>query len=104
MTTPPRGKTQPQITIINGYSGPLETTYVTPAPSFFRFNIDGQGALTIAIGDHRSVPVQIGTPLASSNAILEQIISLYAHAVRSELRQRVTSLEPPFDQVSTTPE
>jgi hypothetical protein len=29
---------------------------------------------------------------------------LYAHAVRSELRQRVTSLEPPFDQVSTTPE
>jgi hypothetical protein len=62
-----------------------------------------QGAPTIAIGAHRSAPVQIGTPL-SSNAILPQLISLYAHAVRSELRQRVTSLEPPFDQVSTIPE
>jgi hypothetical protein len=61
-----------------------------------------QGAPTIAIGDHRSAPVQIGTPLAAS--IFPQLISLYAHAVRSELRQRVTSLEPPFDQVSTTPE
>jgi branched-chain amino acid transport system substrate-binding protein len=34
-------KTQPQITIINGCSGALETTYVTPAANFFRFNIDG---------------------------------------------------------------
>src|ERR1700720_3697117 len=34
-------KTQPQITIINGCSGALETTYVTPAPNYFRFNIDG---------------------------------------------------------------
>jgi branched-chain amino acid transport system substrate-binding protein len=34
-------KTQPQVTIINGCSGALETTYVTPAPNFFRFNIDG---------------------------------------------------------------
>ena len=29
-------KTQPQVTIINGCSGALETTYVTPAPNFFR--------------------------------------------------------------------
>ena len=34
-------KTQPQVTIINGCSGALETTYVNPAPNFFRFNIDG---------------------------------------------------------------
>jgi branched-chain amino acid transport system substrate-binding protein len=34
-------KTQPQVTIINGCSGALETTYVAPAPNFFRFNIDG---------------------------------------------------------------
>jgi branched-chain amino acid transport system substrate-binding protein len=34
-------KTQPQVTIINGCSGALETTYVTPAANFFRFNIDG---------------------------------------------------------------
>lgn len=34
-------KTQPQVTIINGCSGALETTYVTPAPNFFQFNIDG---------------------------------------------------------------
>ena len=34
-------KTQPQITFINGSSGALETTYVTPAPNYFRFNIDG---------------------------------------------------------------
>lgn len=34
-------KTQPQVTIINGCSGALETTYITPAPNFFRFNIDG---------------------------------------------------------------
>ena len=34
-------KTQPQITIINAASGALETTYVTPAPNFYRFNMDG---------------------------------------------------------------
>ena len=34
-------KTQPQVTIINGCSGALETTYVKPARNFFRFNIDG---------------------------------------------------------------
>jgi branched-chain amino acid transport system substrate-binding protein len=34
-------KTQPQVTFINGCSGALETTYVHPAPNFFRFNIDG---------------------------------------------------------------
>jgi branched-chain amino acid transport system substrate-binding protein len=34
-------KTQPQITIVNAASGALETTYVTPAPNFYRFNMDG---------------------------------------------------------------
>ena len=34
-------KTQPQVTFLNGSSGALETTYVTPSPNFFRFNIDG---------------------------------------------------------------
>src|SRR5215472_1994481 len=34
-------KAQPQVTFINGCSGALETTYVNPAPNFFRFNIDG---------------------------------------------------------------
>ena len=34
-------KTQPQITVINGSSGALETTYVDPSPTFFRFNMDG---------------------------------------------------------------
>ncbi len=34
-------KTQPQVTIINGCSGAQETTYVNPAPNFFRFNMDG---------------------------------------------------------------
>ena len=34
-------KTVPHVTIINGSSGALETTYVTPAPNFFRFNLDG---------------------------------------------------------------
>jgi branched-chain amino acid transport system substrate-binding protein len=33
-------KTQPQVTIINGCSGALETTYVEPSSNFFRFNID----------------------------------------------------------------
>jgi branched-chain amino acid transport system substrate-binding protein len=34
-------KTQPQVTFVNGSSGALETTYVTPSPNFFRFNMDG---------------------------------------------------------------
>jgi len=34
-------KTVPNKTIINGISGALETTWVEPAPNFFRFNLDG---------------------------------------------------------------
>lgn len=34
-------KTQPDVTFINGISGAQETTYVDPAPNFFRFNMDG---------------------------------------------------------------
>jgi branched-chain amino acid transport system substrate-binding protein len=34
-------KGQPQVTFINGCSAALETTYVNPAPNFFRFNLDG---------------------------------------------------------------
>ena len=34
-------KTVPDITVINGISGALETTWVDPAPNFFRFNLDG---------------------------------------------------------------
>jgi branched-chain amino acid transport system substrate-binding protein len=34
-------KTQPQITVINASSGALETTYVDPSPTFFRYNMDG---------------------------------------------------------------
>ena len=34
-------KTQPGVTFINGGSGAMETTYVDPAPNFFRFNMDG---------------------------------------------------------------
>ena len=34
-------KTIPGKTIINGISGALETTWVDPAPNFFRFNLDG---------------------------------------------------------------
>ena len=34
-------KTQPQVTFINGISGAMETTYVTPSDNFFRFNTDG---------------------------------------------------------------
>lgn len=34
-------KTVPEVTIINGISGALETTWVDPAPNFFRFNLDG---------------------------------------------------------------
>jgi len=34
-------KTQPGVTFINGISGAQATTYVDPAPNFFRFNMDG---------------------------------------------------------------
>ena len=34
-------KTQPQITVINASSGALETTYVNPSPTFYRYNLDG---------------------------------------------------------------
>ena len=34
-------KTIPNKTIVNGISGALETTWVDPAPNFFRFNLDG---------------------------------------------------------------
>ncbi|MFN3171644.1 MAG: ABC transporter substrate-binding protein [Hyphomicrobiales bacterium] len=34
-------KTVPDVTIINGISGALETTWVDPADNFFRFNLDG---------------------------------------------------------------
>ena len=34
-------KTHPEVTFINGGSGAQETTYVDPAPNFFRFNMDG---------------------------------------------------------------
>ncbi|MEO1089782.1 MAG: ABC transporter substrate-binding protein [Pseudomonadota bacterium] len=34
-------KTVPDKTVINGISGALETTWVDPAPNFFRYNLDG---------------------------------------------------------------
>jgi branched-chain amino acid transport system substrate-binding protein len=34
-------KTQPQVTIINGCSGAQQTTFLNPAPNFYRFNLDG---------------------------------------------------------------
>lgn len=34
-------KTIPNKTVINGISGALETTWVDPAPNFFRYNLDG---------------------------------------------------------------
>lgn len=34
-------KTIPAKTVINGISGALETTWVDPAPNFYRFNLDG---------------------------------------------------------------
>ena len=44
-------KTQPQVTFINGSSGALETTYVTPSPNFFRFNMDGSQWL-VGLGNY----------------------------------------------------
>jgi ABC-type branched-subunit amino acid transport system substrate-binding protein len=34
-------KTQPGVTFLNGSSGAMETTFVTPSENFFRFNMDG---------------------------------------------------------------
>ena len=44
-------KTQPQTTFLNGSSGAMETTYVTPAPNFFRFNTDG-AQWSAGLGDY----------------------------------------------------
>jgi branched-chain amino acid transport system substrate-binding protein len=34
-------KTRPELTFINAASGAQETTYVDPAPNFYRYNMDG---------------------------------------------------------------
>jgi branched-chain amino acid transport system substrate-binding protein len=34
-------KSVPQVTFINGSSGAMETTFINPSPSFFRFNMEG---------------------------------------------------------------
>ncbi len=44
-------KTQPQATFINGISGAQETTYVTPAENFFRYNTDG-AQWSAGLGDY----------------------------------------------------
>lgn len=44
-------KTQPQTTFINGISGAMETTYVTPSENFFRFNTDG-AQWSVGLGDY----------------------------------------------------
>lgn len=44
-------KTQPGVTFINGASGALETTYVTPSENFFRFNMDG-AQWSAGLGDY----------------------------------------------------
>jgi ABC-type branched-subunit amino acid transport system substrate-binding protein len=44
-------KTIPDKTVINGVSGALETTYVDPAPNFFRFNLDG-AQMGVGLGDY----------------------------------------------------
>jgi len=44
-------KTQPQVTFLNGCSGAQETTYVNPAPNFFRFNTDG-AQMQWGLGDY----------------------------------------------------
>lgn len=44
-------KTQPQVTFINGISGAMETTYVTPSENFFRFNTDGS-QWSAGLGDY----------------------------------------------------
>lgn len=44
-------KTVPNVTILNGSSGALETTYVTPSENFFRFNLDGNQWMA-GLGDY----------------------------------------------------
>ncbi len=44
-------KTQPGVTFLNGISGAQETTYVDPAPNFFRFNMDG-AQWSAGLGDY----------------------------------------------------
>ncbi|MEP5762310.1 MAG: ABC transporter substrate-binding protein [Litoreibacter sp.] len=44
-------KTQPQVTFINGISGAMETTYVTPSDNFYRFNTDG-AQWSVGLGDY----------------------------------------------------
>jgi branched-chain amino acid transport system substrate-binding protein len=44
-------KTQPQTTFVNGTSGAMETTYVTPSENFFRFNTNGAQWM-VGVGDY----------------------------------------------------
>ncbi|MDA8585028.1 ABC transporter substrate-binding protein [Rhodobacteraceae bacterium] len=44
-------KTAPGVTFINGASGAMETTYVTPSDNFFRFNTDG-AQWSVGLGDY----------------------------------------------------
>ncbi len=44
-------KTHPEVTFINGGSMAQETTYVDPAPNFFRFNLDGAQA-QVGLGNY----------------------------------------------------
>ncbi|WP_299630265.1 ABC transporter substrate-binding protein [uncultured Roseobacter sp.] len=44
-------KTQPGVTFINGISGAMETTFVTPSENFFRFNTDG-AQWSVGLGDY----------------------------------------------------
>jgi branched-chain amino acid transport system substrate-binding protein len=44
-------KTQPGVTFVNGTSGALETTYVTPSENFFRFNTNGAQWM-VGVGDY----------------------------------------------------
>jgi ABC-type branched-subunit amino acid transport system substrate-binding protein len=44
-------KTQPGITVINGTSAAMETTYVTPSENFFRFNTQGAQWM-VGVGDY----------------------------------------------------
>jgi ABC-type branched-subunit amino acid transport system substrate-binding protein len=44
-------KTQPGITVLNGTSAAMETTYVTPSENFFRFNTQGAQWM-VGVGDY----------------------------------------------------
>jgi ABC-type branched-subunit amino acid transport system substrate-binding protein len=44
-------KTQPAMTFVNAASGAQETTYVTPAENFYRFNMDG-AQWQVGLGDY----------------------------------------------------